>query len=44
MQNIASIGNVFQQLLMQPKIDPNGYCLEIYEGDNDVRCLVPLKI
>ena len=43
MQDIASIGKAFQQLLMQPDIDPKGYCLEIYEGDNDVRCLVPLK-
>jgi hypothetical protein len=43
MQDIASIGKAFQQLLMQPDIDPQGYCLEIYEGENDVRCLVPLK-
>ncbi len=43
MQDITSIGKAFQQLLMQADIDPQGYCLEIYEGDNDVRCLVPIK-
>jgi hypothetical protein len=42
MHDIASIGKAFHQLLMQPGIDPEGYCLEIYEGDNDIRCLVPL--
>ena len=36
------IGKTFQQLLHQPGIDPRGYCLEIYENANDVRCLVPL--
>ncbi|MEI7735184.1 MAG: hypothetical protein WCI49_06935 [Ferruginibacter sp.] len=44
MHVIASIGKVFQQLQIQPGIDPQGYCLEIYEGKNDARCLVPLKI
>jgi predicted transcriptional regulator YdeE len=43
MQDIPSIGKAFQQLLMQSDIDPDGYCVEMYEGDNDVRCLVPLK-
>jgi len=36
------IGKTFQQLLHQPGIDPQGYCLEIYENPNDVRCLVPM--
>jgi predicted transcriptional regulator YdeE len=43
MNDIPAIGNAFRQLLAQTGIDPNGYCLEIYEGENDVRCLVPLK-
>lgn len=43
MQDISSIGKAFQQLLMQRDIDPDGYCLEMYEGDTAVRCLVPLK-
>jgi hypothetical protein len=36
------IGKTFQRLLKQPGIDSGGYCLEIYENANDVRCLVPL--
>ena len=43
MKDIAAIGKAFQQLLTQPNIDPEGYCLEMYEGLNDVRCMVPLK-
>jgi hypothetical protein len=37
-----SVGNAFQLLLTHPQIDPNGYCLEMYSGETDVRCLVPL--
>lgn len=39
-----SVGRAFEELLAYPQIDPNGFCLEIYEGDNgkDVKCLVPL--
>ncbi|MEZ5345173.1 MAG: SRPBCC family protein [Pyrinomonadaceae bacterium] len=42
MADIPKIGLTFQKLLDFEGIDPNGYCLEIYEGDSDVRCLVPL--
>ena len=38
-----SVGKAFQELLTYPDIDENGYCLEIYETEVDVRCLVPLK-
>jgi hypothetical protein len=38
----ASVGRAFRQLLSYPDIDPKGYCLEIYENNSDVRCLVPL--
>jgi len=37
------IGKTFQKLLHQPGIHPQGYCLEIYENENDVRCLVLLE-
>jgi hypothetical protein len=37
-----SIGRTFQKLLTYPGIDPKGYCLEIYENETDVRCLVLL--
>ncbi len=42
MSDVSQIGNVFQELLKHRQIDPNGYCLEIYEGQTDVRCLVGL--
>jgi len=43
MKDISSIGKAFEELLKHPQLDPKGYCLEIYEGMNNVRCLVPLK-
>jgi hypothetical protein len=30
LEDIASIGQAFDQLLAQPGIDPNGYCVEWY--------------
>jgi predicted transcriptional regulator YdeE len=36
------IGKTFQKLLKHPDLDKNGYCLEIYPNEKDVRCLVPL--
>ncbi len=36
------MGRTFQKLLKEPRLDPNGYCLEIYINEKDVRCLVPL--
>jgi hypothetical protein len=41
--DIPAIGRTFQQLLMHPELDPNGYCLEWYYNMNDVRCMVRLK-
>lgn len=38
----ALIGKTFKKLLSDPRIDKNGYCLEIYLNDKDMRCLVPL--
>ena len=43
MKDISSIGKAFHELLQDPGIDPKGYCLEIYEDKNNVRCLVPLR-
>lgn len=44
MKNHDDIGKAFQELLKNPKIDPEGYCLEMYTGPEakDMRCLVPL--
>ena len=41
-EDIPGIGRTFQQLLEDPNIDPNGYCLEWYLNENDVRCMVRL--
>jgi len=43
MQDTKNIGEAFNQLLTNPGIDPQGYCLEWYISDKDVLCLVPLK-
>ena len=42
MKDVSQVRTAFQEILQQPGLDPNGYCLEIYEGDNDVRCMVGL--
>jgi len=41
--DIPAIGQAFQKLLNVPGIDPQGCCVEIYEGDKDVRCIVRVK-
>ena len=42
--HIENISEAFQTLLHQPGLDPEGYCVEIYEGTNDVRCMVRMKV
>ena len=36
------ISKTFKKLLADPKIDKNGFCLEMYLNKSDVRCLVKL--
>jgi hypothetical protein len=43
MNHIESIGNAFHQLTSQPDIDPEGYCIEFYLNEKDVRCMVRLN-
>ncbi len=43
MQNIPAIGKAFNELTSHPHIDPNGYCIEWYLSDRDVKCMVKLK-
>lgn len=38
--NIEAISRSFNLLLGQAEADPNGYCLEWYIGDKDVKCMV----
>jgi len=41
-KDISGMGEAFHELISQPNIDPNGYCLEWYLNEKDVRCLVRL--
>jgi hypothetical protein len=41
-QDEMEVGKTFKKLLSDPRIDKNGYCLEIYLNKTDMRCLVPL--
>jgi len=43
MSDIPKIGQSFQELLTDERIDPNGCCVEEYINDKDVRCMVRLK-
>lgn len=43
MKDIQSIGKSFQQLLSYPGLDPDGYCVEWYLNDKDVKCMIRLK-
>ncbi|PWT71312.1 MAG: transcriptional regulator [Bacteroidetes bacterium] len=40
MKNITAFGKTFQELLTTPNLDPEGYCVEWYFNENDVRCMV----
>lgn len=37
------ISKTFQQLLSNAHIDKNGYCLEVYLGENEMRCMVGME-
>lgn len=37
-----SISQAFELLIKQHEVDPNGYCLEWYINEHDVKCMVPL--
>jgi hypothetical protein len=41
MKDVSGIGNAFQELLTDPRIDHNGACVEWYI-DADVKCMVRL--
>lgn len=42
-EDMSHVGETFQALLALPELDPQGYCLELYLNDKDMRCMVPLK-
>lgn len=43
MQDVSQIGKTFEKMLNEPDIDPNGYCLEMYLNETDVRCMVGIQ-
>jgi len=42
-RDISSVQLAFDQLIVRPEIDPEGYCIEWYQGLDDVICMVKLK-
>jgi hypothetical protein len=42
MKDLQSIDRAFKELLSHPHLDPNGYCVELYLNDKDVRCMIRL--
>jgi len=40
--DITTIAKAFQLLISYPGIDPEGYCIEWYLNEKDVRCMVRL--
>jgi predicted transcriptional regulator YdeE len=43
MRNIPKVAETFKKLLAHPELDPNGYCLEWYLSNRDMKCMVKLK-
>lgn len=43
MKDIQSIERSFKELLSHPHLDSNGYCIEWYVNDKDVKCMIRLK-
>lgn len=41
-KDIQSIDRAFKKLLSSPGLDPQGYCVEWYINDTDVKCMVRL--
>lgn len=43
MNDLPGIGCRFRELLADPRVDSDGYCLEWYLNKEDMRCMVRLK-
>ncbi len=43
LKDIPLIDAAFKELLKQPELDPNGYCVEWYFNEKDVTCMIRLK-
>ncbi len=42
-KDIMSIDRAFKELLALPDLDPQGYCVEWYYNEKDVKCMIRLK-
>jgi len=38
--DLSAIDRAFKALLSQPGLDPQGYCVEWYTNDTDMRCMI----
>lgn len=43
LDHIESIGKTFEKILKDPRIDPQGCCVEMYLNEKDVQCMVRLE-
>src|SRR6185312_3306921 len=43
MSEPQSIGKAFQKMLERTDLDPDGYCVEEYLNDKDVKCMIRLE-
>lgn len=43
MEDIEGIGNAFAELISGKDIDPEGYCVEWYYNEEDVKCMIRLQ-
>lgn len=43
MKDLPGIGKAFGELLAQPGLDPQGYCVEWYLSQKEVQCMVRLE-
>ena len=43
MKDLQSIDRAFKELLSYPGLDPQGYCVEWYLNNKDLKCMIRLK-
>ena len=43
LSRLPAIGQAFGSLLQHPRLDPQGYCVEWYFNETDVRCMVRIS-
>ncbi|RPD41710.1 transcriptional regulator [Chitinophaga barathri] len=42
MKDLTAIGHTFNEILEREDLDPQGYCVEWYTSDKDVKCMIRL--